>query len=263
MNIKKILISALVSIPVCVGLRFYQIFETIDYENGFFTNEKTLLGYLLLFAIFSVCAMVGVISFKTTNVTLKEPKTSWAMAILAIAVSAKLFGELFGEVMSFSIPAWQILLVKLITVATMIYFLLIFLQKIIDFKIPPLLHIIPALYAITKTIFTFINISALSVISDNVILMACYCVLMLFFINYARIYNEIQVESATKKVVCYGFISVILCLTATLPTIIINSFSNTPYLHSNSSVNNTLLSLASYILVFLGEYLYKKEEHID
>lgn len=266
MSLRKAFICFLVSLPLCVAVRFFQIVTTVDYSNGFFINGREIFGYLALLFILLVCAALVFISFKTFKEPIAQPKTGWLIVLFSGYVSGRLFWQLFGEVMSFSMPAWQVLVVKVVTVVTMIYFSLLFWQKLLKFKLPPMIHIIPAIYAIIKTIFTFINISSLSVISDNVLLMACYCVLMLFFINYARIYNGVQVKGATKKIMGYGFLSAVLCFTNSLPTILISAFTGEQYLHSNSSVNNTFLAFGFFIVIFLCEYLgqhLNKEEHID
>ena len=266
MNIKRILICFFAALPVCVAMRFFQITNTIDFENGFFIPQKETLGYLLLVGMLVACAAMAVVSFTGVKKFSPLPKTNWLLGLSSGFVAGRLFVELFGEVMSFAMPAWQVLVVKFVTVITAVYFTLVLLDGLFKIKIPPMFHVIPAIYAVTKTIFTFINISALSVISDNVLLMASYCVLMLFFINYARIFNEIDTQKSIKKVVGYGFVAVILCITSSLPIIIINLTSSNKYLHSNISVGNTLFTIGCFIAVFLCEYFYnaynKKEEHI-
>lgn len=265
MNIKRILSCFLIVLPVCVAARFFQIIKTIDFANGFFIPSEEILGYLLLLVMLLACVIMTVISLGGKESFETAPKTNLLLGVSSGFVASRLFVELFGEVMSFAMPPWHVLIVKFVTVFTAIYFSVLFLQSLLKFKIPPMLHIIPAIYAVVKTIFTFINISALSIISDNVLLMASYCVLMIFFINYARLYNNIDAKKAGKKVVCYGFIAATLCITCSLPTIIINLFSETDYLHSNISVGNTLLTIGCFIVVFVCEYFYnwyKKEEHI-
>ena len=260
MNIRKISLYFLAALPLCVCARFFQITETLDYENGFFINGKETFGYFLLLVILVLCAMVAVVSFKVDDIPKQHPKRSWLLAISASFVSLRLFWELFGEVMSFAMPAWQVLVVKFVTVITAIYFLILLVQKLLGFRISPMFHIIPAVYAIIKTIFTFINISALSVISDNIFLMASYCLLMLFFINYARIYNGVERKVASKKVVAWGLVASVICITFSMPTMVMTSFSNAAYLHSNISVSNTLFTMGCFIAVFIFEYFYSTLE---
>lgn len=265
MNTRKIVPFFLGGLIVSICARFFQITKVIDFSNGFFDFSKEVAGYLLLLVILVACVVMAVMAFTSVKDFVGVAKPNWIIGISAGFVAFRLLIELFGEVMSFAMPPWQVLVVKFVTVITAIYFGALLFQSFIKFKIPPMLHAIPAIYAITKTIFTFINISALSVISDNILLMGSYCVLMLFFINYARLYNAIETQKSIKKVVAYGLVAATLCITCSLPTIIVNLIYENDYVHSNISVGNTLLTIGCFIVVYVCEYIYNaynKKEHI-
>lgn len=265
MSLRKIMLCFIAGLPVCIVARVIQIVYATEYATGFSVRGREWLSYLSIGIIALVCVLMAVFSFKAYKNPEKPPKVKWGLSVAACVVVAGLLRELIFENMPQTMPAWQVLLLKFVTVICVVYFVAFAVQGITEFKLPAISHVIPCVYAIIKTIFTFINISSLAVISDNVFLVAGYCLLMLFFINYGKLYNGIDVEKGFRKLLATGLAASTVCITQSFPVIFVNVFSKTPYLHSDVGSMWALAGMGIFIITFIFKYFEKilnKEEHI-
>ncbi len=259
MKFNKIMIALSVALPICVAVRILQIVFTIEYANGFYSTGKELSGNAALVFIALVGAVFAVLSFFGEKINAKVPKSNLLTTISSLIVAVALFGELFGENMPMTMPAMQVLILKTVTAFTAAYFVAFATTGFTEFKMPTILHAVPCFYAIAKTIFTFINISSLALISDNILLIASYCALMLFFINRAKLYNRLDKANIFTKIFATSAVCAIFCITLSLASIVINIVSSTPYLHTDTAVMRAVFSLGLFVIVFLCEVLNQKE----
>lgn len=258
MNFKKFMVGFSFALPLCVLIRVIQMVFFIEYSNGFYIVGKNFAGNLCLGIIALICAAVAFLAFKTEKISIILPKKDWLLAIVSFASAITLFNELFGENMPMTMSALQVFIVKIVTTFTAVYFILFCLHSIIGFKVPPLLHIMPIIYTLVKTFFSFMNFSSLALISDNILLLASYSSLMLFFINYAKLYCGIK-EKGFKKFLATSCVSAVITLTASAPNIIINIFSKQPYTHTNTDILATLFAFGIFIILFVLKTAGKKE----
>ncbi|MBE6777445.1 MAG: hypothetical protein E7542_04970 [Ruminococcaceae bacterium] len=262
MNFKKIMTTFFICLPVCIAARVVQIAVTIQKSNGFYLTGFDTFGNVMMALIGLSCVLLFLVAFKAYKTPEKTPRVNLAMAITSYVVALAFLGELFFEAVAPTTPEWQKYVAKVITVAASGYFVLFGSSHFCKIKMPRLIHAIPAIYAIARTIFTFINISSLAAISDNVLLMAGYCVLMLFFINYGKLYNGLDVEVNFRKILATGLVSVTLCASQSVAYLLVNVFGS-GYTHSDSSVIFTLLAMSVFIVVFiLAHFKTNKKEYI-
>ena len=258
MDLKKLAYSLAAALPICSIIRILQIVFWVEYSNGFYFSGKEFLGNLCLVLIAFICGALSFFSYKIEKISVIIPKRDWVLAVASVIVSITLFRELFGENLPMTMLASQVLLLKLTTAFTAVYFLIFALKCIINFKMIPLLHIMPIIYATIKTVFSFINLSSLALISDNILLLASYCSLMLFFISYGKLYNGIK-EKGFKKYLATSIATIVITITASLPNLIINIFGKEPYIHTNANVLITLLAFGVFVMVFAYKTMNKKE----
>lgn len=259
MNFKKNIAYLSAALLVCTLIRIFQIIFLVEYSNGFYYVGKGLLGNLCMVLIALICAGLVFFAFKTEKTAVAPPKTDWLLAIISVVVAVTLFRELFGENMPMTMTAGQVFSIKMLTVFTAVYFIVFCMQYIMGFKMPPLLHIMPIIYATAKTIFTFINLSSLALISDNILLLASYCSLMLLFISYGKLHNGIEEKRGFTKFLATSCVSAVITITASMPNIIINLFSKQPYIHTNTDVLITLFAFGVFAIVFICKSVDKKE----
>jgi hypothetical protein len=259
MSLKKIMLISGIGLPVCVLARVLQIALTIEYSNGFYIEEYKTLGKMMMLLIFAVLAVVAYCAFKAYKTPEQPQEINTPLAVSAFGVAIALCNEFIREELSLTTASWQILVAKLITFATIVYFLAFSLQKLIGFRLPELCHTVPFIYVAVKTAYTFINISALALISDNVLIIAAYCVLMLFFINFGKFYNKLETENSFRKVLATGFTVSILCIGQSVAYFLVNLFGSAKYLHVDASIMFTLLLIGVFVALFTLSYFNKTE----
>ncbi len=258
MKYKNILIYFYLALPISVFLRGLQLFYTIDAPTGFFKPEYREVGFYLIVMIFAVCFAMGILCFLGHRSPEHPPKGNPLLAVAAFVAAASVAIELLGASYVSLIRGWQSALMLLIGVASVCYFIFLGICSLIKKTYFPPLAIIPATYFITLIICNFTSISSLALISDNLLLLASYCVMLLFFISFGKLYNKLDAERNFRKLMAYGMASIILCFTQSIPYFVINVFKNNTYNHTSLSTNISLFAMGIFITVFVFEHFSSK-----
>lgn len=256
MKLNKIMAFFCIGLPICVCLRIFQIVFTIELETGFYVNQFATIGKIISAVIFGFCAILCWFAFKYYKAPENPPKQNIVLSVISLCLAAATILQAFGEsnyVITFS---WQIWLIRILGVVATAYFVMYGLKYRIDFKFPPILHIIPCLFMIARTAFIFINTSSLAHISDNVLILAAYCSVLIFFVNYAKLYNDIDNEKNFRKMLGSGLVCANLALTQSLPHIVVNIASGNRYLHVSHISNISILLMGLFVLIFLVSHFY-------
>ena len=251
MSFKKMMSVFGIGLLLCTVFRVLQITEIIEYENGFFAEEKKVFGIVLSVLITLVCGAVCFLNRKITKTYEKPPKNNIFLSVGAVLAAVSLFIEALYQDFPITVTPFQIGTTRLITVFAAMYFIVWAVSCFIKIKFKPIIHIIPIIYFLVKTIFTFISISPLALISDNAFLMAGYCLSLLFFINYGKLFNGIKCQNNARKILCTGFTAAIICISQSASYFLVNVFGKEKYLHSDSNVIFTLFVMGLYILGFI------------
>ena len=256
MKLNKIISFFFIGLPICVCLRIFQIMFTIELETGFYVNEFATIGKAISAVIFIFCALLCWFSFKYYKSPENPPKPNMLISVISIGLAVVTILQAFAETNYALTFAWQIWLIRILGVVTSAYFVMFGLKYYINFKFPPILNIVPCIFMIVRTTFIFISTSALAHISDNVLLIAAYCAILIFFVNFAKLYNDIDNEKNFRKLLASGLVSASLCLTQAIPHIIVNVISGNKYLHVSYVSNVSVLFIGIFVLTFLVSHFY-------
>lgn len=251
MKLSKITAFFCIGTPICVALRIFQVLFTIELKTGFYTKEYEVIGKVISAVIFAFCVFLYLFCFKYYKSPEKPPKQNIVLSVTAIGLAAVTVAQSFFDTGITLSSAWQILIIKIIGIITAFYFIWFAVSKYINKTVLSLIHIIPCIFMIFRTAFIFIDTSVLAHITDNVLLIATYCVVMVFFVNFAKLYNGVDSDKNFKKLLASGMVSVSLCFTQSIPHIIVNLSSNNGYLHVSHIANISTLVMGIFILVFL------------
>ncbi len=250
MKYSKIILFFGITLPASILMRFLQILFTVDATTGFFKNEYNKMGFYLLVVILAACACLAVICFTGHRNPEHPPKMNPVLSISSCLLAVVTFIELFSGSFPRMVMKWQLVLLVITGIAASVYFAVYGLSSLIKYKLPPLSAVIPAIYFIVKIICTFTSISSLALISDNIMLLSVYCVAMLFFLCFGKLYNSIDNEYNFRKLMASGLVAVVLCLTQAIPHFVINIFTDNVYLHTSNIANLSVLCLGIFIAVF-------------
>lgn len=238
--------------------RVIQIFLTIDFKTGFYKTQFSALGLGLTIFTTILCGSVALLARNTLDIIDNGWVVSKATSIFSGVLSISLFYELFSEKFFAQGAAWQVVLMKLIGFLAAVYFLSFALFRVLNIKMPDIAHAIPAFYMIVRIICSFINISSLSLIAENIFLLASYCCMLLFFVSYAAFYcvedqNIVSLYTRASLAFAFGFCTA-------LPNIIANTFAKSGYTHVPVHSQVVLMFMSLFIAGFVYEKFFKAEK---
>lgn len=258
MKLNKIYLFFLLAFISSVAMRFYSLYYTIEPKTGFFTPESGGYGTVLLVLIFVFCFATAVFAFFAYSRPDSPPEGNIALSVSAVLTALAVLYETFFSTVPFSGAVWQVFLLNLSGILTALYLLLFAVLPFLQFKIPAVLSAIPTVYFIARLICDFTTISKLALISDNILLIGAYCFILLFMLNFAKLYNNSDTEKNFKKLLSTGLGAVILCFTNSIPHIVYNLANDFSYLHTSMYSNITLLFFGIFILSFLCSHFSNK-----
>lgn len=258
MKLNKIWLFFYTALPVSVALRIYQLLFTIDGKTGFYTETSGNYGIILLVLIFLFAAAVLIFGFFTHNRPENPPKTNLFLSFAILPIAATILYESFISNVPISMIGWQNIACKGIGIIAIAFFLWYALSYNIVFRTPPALTTIPVIYFTVRLVCDFTAISKLALISDNIILILTYCVTLLFWLNFAKLYNNVGTEKNFKNLLATGLCSAILSLVNSIPNIFVNIISENEYMHTPMTTNNLFLFNGLFIIVFLHSHFSKK-----
>ena len=260
MKLNKIMFFFILALPISIVLRGLQLLFTVDYVTGFYYVSKETVGIILLILILLSAFFMGFFARQVFTRPENPPKANIFTSLFSLLVCGAIFNENFIQAFPVSALPWQIAILKITAVLISVYLLCVPLSLIFKFQIPSLLSVCPIIYLLMKIICDFTVVSKLAFISDNILMVAAYCLILLFFLNFGKLCNGID-DAGFKKILSYGLPAVILSLTCSIPNLAVNLILKEEYLHTSISASLSLLLFGILILSFLISYFYQKAEN--
>lgn len=250
---KNIRISAGLIILAFV-LRLTQVFTMIDYKTGFYNREDNNLGTALTVVVFALCVAAATVSYKSLHI--KKFETVKAMPIISALTSFALLYELIVEKFTLQGMAWQVVLIKVTGLAAALYFGALAVSKLGKFKIPDILHTIPTFYMIMRIICSFINVSSLSLIAENIFFIASLCCALIFFVSYSAFYC---LDDHDKVLNFRTILSLSVCYVTAASNIIANIFVENGYTHIPFYSQVVLMMMSLFIATFAYSGIFEEK----
>lgn len=251
MKYKKIIFLFGVFLPVAILLRLIQFSFTIDYSTGFYIKEFSSNGKAMFLVLLCLIISPSVFAFFSHRSPEHPPRPNIILSIASFAAGASVFFEMFFESFSATVMAWQITAIKITGLACALFFICYGLQCFINLKIPNILTAVPTVYYILRIICDFTSISSLALISENLLLMFAYCAVLIFMLQFTKLYNGLDSEYNFRKLLSSGLASIMLCLTQTIPHFILKTVTGYSFMHTSLVGNINLFSISIFIAVFL------------
>lgn len=249
---KLIIIAATV---VALVLRLVQIFAFTDYKTGFFKRNLSVWGTILTVAILLICAAASIFSRKT--LTIEKPNFDLPISVASGFLSIALFYELFMERIAIEGVAWQAVLMKAVGFLAAVYFGAVAFSKFFGYKIPDMVHIIPTFYMLIRIVCSFINITSLSLIAENIFYVAGLCCVLLFFVSYAGV-NALE-EFDKKSLNMRAVLGSSICFITAVSNMAADIFAKGGYNHIPLHSQLVMLMLSLFIGVFAFGFSFKNE----
>lgn len=251
MKYNKIILFFGFALPVSMILRFLQLFYIVESDTGFFKQEFNNYGYYIMAVIFAFTAATAVFSFFSHRSPEHPPTVNIGLSLSSFALAVSIVVELFLGGAEFGTIIWQTILLRVFGIASAVWFAAFSIKDFMNLRIPAISFSIPTVYFVLKIICSFAGISSLALISDNILLIGANCVSLLFMLNFAKLYNNIDTERGFRKLLASGLASVILCFTQSVPNIVFHFSTEGGYLHTAMVTNFNVLFTGIFIVAFV------------
>lgn len=258
MKLGRIWFLFYLSLPACIIFRFLQLYFTIDPKTGFYYTHTEGYGKAFLCLILLCTLSVGLFSHLSFKRPENLPQKNITTSILSLVLATGVLLETFVFRTEFSVLPWQLVLFNILSLFFALYLILFGISPFLKLEISPVLSVIPTAYLITRIICDFTTISKLALISDNIIIIASYCLAMMFFLGFAKLYIGIDSDRCFKNILSFGLSSVVLSFAFSVPNIVISVFTNNYYPHISLIENLFVFCLGAFILSFTSHYFSKK-----
>lgn len=251
MKYKKILLFFCIALPSSILMRLLELYFTIDTKTGFFKTEYKSMGYYLLIFIIAFCAVSAVLCFTSHRNPEHPPRKNRLVGAASVLMAVGIGTELINDfAVSPNNIKWQTFIVIISGLASAVFFVIYGIGMFVKINMSPVCTAIPVVYFTARIICSFTAVSSLALITDNVLMLTAYCVALLFFLCFGKLYNKIDVDYNFRKLMASGFACVILCLTQAVPHIIINITTQNGYLHTSNASNIALLITGIFVGTF-------------
>lgn len=251
MKYKNIIFLFAVFLPVSIVLRLIQLSFTVDYSTGFFIKEFETNGQAMLVVLLGLCLAPAIFALFSHRNPEKPPQRSIAVGIASFMAAFSVIYELFFEEFSVSVLGWQITAVKITGILTAAFFICYGLAGILKFKIPNICTAVPVLYYILRIICDFTTISSLALISENLLVMLTYSMILLFMLQFAKLYNGLDSEYNFRKLLATGLAAILLCFTQTVPHITLKLVTGYSFMHTSLATNINIFFMGIFIAFFV------------
>lgn len=258
MKYNKILLFFGIGLVLSTILRILQLWFTIEDQTGFFNQDFSEYGVYILIIVLLCVVATAVFSFTSHRRPDQPPAPNIFITVCSLLLSLSILVELFTENFSNLVFAWQINLLKIFGFLTAAFFVYFAYKEKYGTKYLKYLTVIPAFYVVFRIIYNFSAISALAIISDNLIFTASYCMILLFMINFAKLYNKVDEETNFRKLMASGLSAGLICISQPLAYLIYNIFTGFSYIHTSLMSNVSLFTFGIFILSFVFSHFSKK-----
>lgn len=260
MKINKIITFFSLSVVLTTMIRLFQIKYTVEFETGFFIGNYSGIGYFMLAAIFLAALACGIFAFVYYKNPEKTPSKSSVLGIVSFLPVVTIVLGNIESATQFAVNPLQNNLLRVASILTALFFIFFGITKFTGSSLPDWTAVIPSVYFIIKMIADFAKISSLALISDYILSISAYCVMLLFFIAFAKLYNNIDDEKNFKKLFAFGLSSAVLSLSQAVAYFVVNFIFKKQYNHIGIVTNLDFLAFGIFIVVFVFTYFSPQKE---
>lgn len=239
-------------------LRTVQIYFSIDQENGFFKREYTPEAQYILVVIFLFAISLFLFPLKSHRAPLSPPQNSILLSVTSVLAALSVLFEFFSLKTFIHIPFWQVFGFAVSVLFCAVFLLLFSASQIFGIPLPTFLSVFPTIYLIFKMIYEFTSVSALALISDNLLLHLSLSCAMLFMLNFTKLYTGCAKENGFRYLLGWGLCSSLLCLTQSIPHFLVQIITGLSYSHIPFASNLNLFFLGLFILSFVLVHFSKE-----
>ena len=266
MKFKYLSFSAIGVFFATVIMRIVQLLYMVDTGTGFIKQPYKRISFdisvLIIFLIFALTFF----SFYIRRSPVKMPRPNFVLGAVSAGLGLSILYEVFDMKYAERIPAWQIVFLTVFGLLSAVFFIVYGAKGFFKFHLPRITYVLPCFYWVAKIICTFSEISSIALITDNVFIIASYCAVLIFMLEFAKLANFIDVNKNYKKMFPAAICSILLSAVYCVPRVLITIFGKGNVLHQDVTPVISVFFTFLFILVFSyyhfgNKNLIKKKHH--
>lgn len=250
MKYRNILAFFLAALPVSIIIRLLQVLYVTEPVTGFVKKGFEGVNALMVIIMVIAVSVTAILSFTAHRQPTKPTRFNPLLAVASFALGGSMAYEIINETFVSAVRYWQIILLDIFGMLSVLFFIIYGIALFIRLPLPRLLSLIPAVYCIMRLICIFTTISSLTLVMDNVMILASYCAVLLFFTSFAKLYNGIDSEHNFRKLLASGLCSAVICFADSIPRVIIRITGNASALRHSASSTAAILLFGVFSLFF-------------
>lgn len=229
---------------IAMALRAYELVSLIETETGFIISSRYTAAVIVTVSV----ALVVFLSSAFVSVSAINGKKNKSFYLMPSVCSLFLGAAAALEVKEnfTGTPEFLKVLCIVFAVLSAVYFIAFSLRILIHFPLSACFSIIPGIFFVLKAACVSIKNAYHTIISDTIFEIAAYCLIMLFFLEFARLANGRASKTSIKRFSAFGCAAALLSFTFSVPKILVSPVS--------SSAAYTV-SINEYLLFLTGLYI--------
>lgn len=250
MNRKFNYIFFFVATVSAVVIRAIMLFFTIDPQSGFFKKEYGAASILMMAII--AAAMCLLYFFARVSKDPIPPRKPGGLFVAAggLFLAVVILYDTFFYPMEYAAPGWQTSAQTVFAVGAALTLIFVSAAAVFPFSFPPIITLIPLLFWFMRLIIVFTAYTTLATVSDNLFELASLGLILIFFLQYAKIYTSELTEKGGKRTFAIGLSAAGVCLTNSVARILVQLTGHADRLHSTDMPPITCLAAGIFILIF-------------
>ncbi len=259
MKNKHTLAFLIVSLLFCITIRTFELIYMVDSQTGFFRPEFRAIGIGAMVVILATVAVVSAFSAAAFRTPRQSPEINLPMSLASIALSVLTVYSLAFLPNFIQNSPFQKKTTMLFGILFALFFLIYSFKSIKNFKIPSIAYAVPVIFWIFKLMGIFTEISAISLITENVFNVLSGCAILVFMLEFSR-FECFGKKDHNPTLLASGIAASMLCILASVPPLCAAVVLGVDNIHENNVNIFTLLFTALFIMVFIFSHFKDKVE---
>ena len=259
MKNKHTLALLFASLLLCVIIRSFELIYMVDSATGFFKPEFRAIGICALVVILAAVAVVSAFSSAAFREPKASPEINLPLSLTSIALSVLTIYSLAFMPYFIQNSPFQKKMTMIFGVLFALFFFIYSFKAIKDFKIISIAYTIPTIFWIFKLMGIFTEISAISLITENIFNILSGCAVLVFMLEFSS-FECFGKKDPNPTLLASGIAAFMLCTLASVPPLCAALVLGADHIHENNVNIFTLLFTGLFIIVFIVSHFKDKTE---
>ncbi len=252
-----------------IPIRCYQMFNMLDSETGFYlkTNVTIPLLNCILVGVFVLAVVISYLGKKNTirpigrNIPLAVVSYLFAFSLIADGIN-KLFEASLNGI---QVQDGFVLAQGIFALLSSIFFIIVgisFTAGTDSFVRRGILAVMPVFWAISRILQRFSVAIDFKNVSELLYELAMLCLVMLFFMSFARVYVNTEGANMSWRIFAFGIPAALFAFLCSLPRFLVKFMGMPERLVKNSPPEIADLGMAIFIVAVLIAFVSGRRDPI-